>query len=75
MLLCVLYHDDPLPTVLLRKELYYFYYTPITLTTDTHYTQRQSKQYASYNYYLLISMLAIILLPAERYALRRAEHL
>ncbi len=35
--ICVLYHDDPLPTVynnnINRKELYDFYYTPITLTT------------------------------------------
>ncbi len=34
MLLCVLYHDDPLPNrvIINRKELYDFYYTAITLT-------------------------------------------
>ncbi len=36
-IICVLYHDDPLPTVynnnINRKELYDFYYTLVTLTT------------------------------------------
>ncbi len=31
--ICVLYHEDPLPTNINRKELYDFYYTAITLTT------------------------------------------
>ncbi len=31
-MLCVLYHDDPVPIVYInRKELYDFYYTAITL--------------------------------------------